>query len=84
MTDWKPRKGQKIEKLFAWVATEADGGEGVCGAYVPSMGGLVPLVGADRERIESLRPHAEIIRRESGFPVRMVEFSTRIDGEELP
>lgn len=81
---WKPRTGQKIEKLYAWVATEPDGGEGVCGAFIREMGGLVPLVGADRERIESLRPYAELTRRGSGYPVRLVEFSTRTDMEELP
>jgi hypothetical protein len=84
MSQWKPRTGQKIERLYAWVATEPDGGEGVCGAYVPELGGLVPLVGADRERIESLRDHAAITRKASGYPVRMVEFSTRTNMEELP
>lgn len=84
MTEWKPGKGQKIEKLYAWIATEADGGEGVCAMAAPTLGGIVPLVGADRARIESYRPYAEQVRKASGFPVRMVEFSTRIDGEELP
>jgi hypothetical protein len=83
MTDWKPRKGQKIEKLYAWIATEPDGGEGVCGASIPELGGMVPLVGADRERIESYRRIAEQARKATGFPIRLVEFSTRIDGEEL-
>lgn len=83
-TDWKPGKGLKIEKLYAWVATEPDGGEGVCAVHIPALGGMVPLVGADRERIESYRPHAEQTRKASGYPVRMVEFSTRVDGEELP
>jgi hypothetical protein len=84
MSDWKPGKGQKIEKLYAWVATEPDGGEGVCGMSITLLGGMVPLVGADRARIESCRRHAEEARKETGYPLRMVEFSTRIDGEELP
>lgn len=84
MSDWKPGKGQKIEKLYAWVATEPGGGEGVCGMSIPELGGMVPLVGADRARIESLRPYAEQTRKASGYPIRLVEFSTRIDGEVLP
>jgi hypothetical protein len=84
VSEWKPGKGQKIERLYAWVATEPDGGEGVCGMTIPELGGLVPLVGADRERIESLRIYAEQIRKASGCPTRLVEFSTRIDGDELP
>lgn len=82
--DWKPRKGQKIEKLFAWIATEADGGEGVCAGATPDGLGMMPLIGADRERIESYRPLAKDIRRLSGLPIRMVEFSTRVDEDELP
>jgi hypothetical protein len=45
---------------------------------------MMPLIGADRERIESYRPLAKDIRRLSGLPIRMVEFSTRVDGDELP
>src|ERR1700745_2265416 len=26
---WKPQTGQKIERLYAWIAEEPDGGEGV-------------------------------------------------------
>jgi len=83
MSDWKPGKGQKIDKLYAWIATEPDGGEGVCAAHFGPAIGWAPLVGADRERIESYRQFAEEARKISGYPVRMVEFSTRVDGEDL-
>jgi hypothetical protein len=81
---WKPRQGQKITMLYAWVVTEPDGGEGIAGANIPALGGMVPLVGADRERMASLRPHAELVRRSSGYPVRLVRFGTREVLEELP
>ncbi len=47
----KPGAGQKIERLFAWVSIEPDGGEGVLGASMRLQGRdmFVPLVGADRE-----------------------------------
>lgn len=74
--DWKPDRGQSIDRLYAWVATEADGGEGVCAAWVPGLGNM-PLVGADRARIESLRPQAEDVAASTGAVVRLIEFSTR-------
>jgi hypothetical protein len=71
----KADAGQVIERLYAWIATEPDGGEGLCAMRLGDT--MMPLVGADRERIESLGPHAAIVARASGCPVRLVEFSTR-------
>lgn len=81
--EWKAATGQKIEKLYAWVATEADGGEGVCGAPIPGLGGMVPLIGADRARIESFRPYAEALRRMTGFPVRLKVFGSGVVLDEI-
>lgn len=75
---------RSIDALYAWVATEKDGGEGVCGAFIAGLGGMVPLVGADRERVDSLRPYAELTRKTTGCPVRLVRFSRREDLEALP
>lgn len=44
----------------------------------------MPLVGADRERIESLRPIAEQMRHDTAYPVKLIRFSTREVLEELP
>lgn len=64
---------QRIDNLYAWIATEPDGGEGLCGAQIYGLG-WAALVGADRERIESLRPFAEIIARDSGYPISLKVF----------
>ena len=72
--NWKSRTGQKIEAIYAWVATESDGGEGICSALMGDV--HMPLVGADRQRMESLRPYAEAAARHFGVPVRLVRFST--------
>jgi hypothetical protein len=80
---WKPNTGQTIERLYAWVATEADGGEGVCAMSMPD-GMMMPLVGADMARIESLRAHARSVAVASGCPVRLVEFATRRVLRESP
>lgn len=72
----------KIEKLYAWVATHEDGEEGV---PATSLGGLIfPLVGADRERIESLREAArEALRRPGILGVRLVCFDHLVEIERL-
>lgn len=71
---WKHSTGQKIERLYAWVATEPDGGEGLCSMPVGDM--IAPLIGADRERIESLRRYAELVHRSTGFSVKLKVFGS--------
>ena len=73
----------RIDALYAWVAQEPDGGEGVCSADFGANLHM-PLVGADIERMKSLRDHAEFVRRMTGYPVRLVRFGRREDLEELP
>jgi hypothetical protein len=80
---WRPGQGLTIDALYAWVATEPDGGEGVCAMNIPGFG-MTPLVGADMDRIKSLRPFAEQARKLTGYPVRLVRFSRRDDLEILP
>lgn len=81
-------RGKVIDALFAWVATEPDGGEGVCAASMPSpVDGspmMMPLVGADLERMRSLRDFAEMTRKLTGRSVRLVKFSHHEDLEILP
>ena len=84
---WRPGTGQSIDALYAWVATEPDGGEGLCAASLPSpVNGrmmMMPLIGADLDRIKSLRDYAEMTRKLTGYPVRLVRFSRRDDLEVL-
>lgn len=74
-------KPKTIDAIYAWVATEPDGGEGVCATDIGGI--MMPLIGADRERIESLRRHADSISALTGCPVRLVRFSRRDDLEVL-
>lgn len=73
----------KIEVIYAWVTTEPSGGEGIP-AIATETGAIMPLVGADLDRIESFRYVAENMRKHTGYPVRLVRFSNREDLEELP
>ena len=73
---------QKITALYAWIATNPNGGEGVCSTQIGDT--HMPMVGADIDRMKSLRKHAEFVRKATGFPVRLVRFASREDIEELP
>lgn len=79
MSDWKPATGQRIERLFAWVSIDPDGGEGVMAVNMMIAGRptLVPLVGADMDRVESYREIAEMVARKTGLPARLIEFGSR-------
>jgi hypothetical protein len=74
-----------ITEIYAWVLTEPEGGEGIPAIPAITLGGsIMPLVGADRARIESLRQFALNVRRTTGCPVRLVRFGSRTVLEELP
>lgn len=68
-----------IEELFAFVVVDEDGTEGV--PAVPGPGGMVmPLMGADTGRVESLRPIAQMVADQLDKDVTLYKFTGR---EEL-
>ena len=70
MTDMS---GLKIERLFAYVATDPDdGSEGIVSMQMGMT--HMPLVGADMERMQSLWPHAEMIAKSTGAQIRLMLF----------
>jgi len=73
----------RIDALWAWISTDpGDEEEGLIGYRTPD-GWWMPLVGADRERIESYRWHAELVKAATGQPVKLVRFSERTDIEVI-
>jgi hypothetical protein len=80
--DWKPGNGLKIERIYAWVAEEPDGGEGVVASQIPGVG-WVPLIGADRSRIESYRERAAAVARGTGCKVRLKLFGAGVVIDEI-
>lgn len=59
--------GKRIEELYAWVIFDpAEGDEGVPATLTMGDGIMLPLMGADRDRIESLRPFAQAASRTVG------------------
>lgn len=70
-------RGQlRIDEMFAFVVVDDDGTEGIPAATLPS-GMMFPLVGADMDRVESLRPAAETMAASLGKRVEVVRFTTR-------
>ena len=66
----------KIDRILAYIAEDAGpDDEGIAAFW--TQGGWVPLVGADMARMASLRPAAEMVSRDTGKRLRLVEFSTR-------
>lgn len=70
----------KIEEIWAWVSIDKDeNDEGVIGW---NMGGSwMPLIGADKFRIDSLRGFAKKTATITGKPVKLVKFTTRVEME---
>lgn len=69
----------RIEEMYAFVAEDAGpDDEGVVGMNTGL--GWVPLVGADMARVESLKPIAQQIAKQTGKKVKLLHFTTR---EEL-
>ncbi len=75
----------KVERMFAFVGTDASGHEGVLAAPGSRDGALIlmPLIGADMARIDALRPMAQAIANGRGCDVTLAVFSVREDREVL-
>jgi hypothetical protein len=72
-----------IEEMFAFISYDKDGNdEGVC-AFHGGYGVWMPMVGADMARVESLKPIAKILAKESGKNIKLCKFSSRTVIEEI-
>jgi hypothetical protein len=69
-----------IDRLFAYVATDDDG-EGVAAYQID--GQWMPLVGADEERMRSLKPVAQLVADQSGKRLALVRFEARTDEDYI-
>lgn len=72
----------RIDKIWAFVATDKEGNEGICASYFPESDMWLPLIGADMERIEIVRPLAELVAQNSNSVVKLVYFHNRTVIEE--
>jgi len=65
----------RIDQMYAFIA-EDEGGEGIMGFRGPD-GIMMPMVGADMERVQSLIPIAEQIKKLTGKPYKIYRFNNR-------
>lgn len=71
----------KVESLYAYLAQGENGTEGIMAASVPINGQMMmlPMVGADIDRIKSLLPIAKQIALASGITFRIYRFDAKVD-----
>lgn len=74
----------KITEIYAFVAEE-ELDEGIIGQTVVIDNQLVfmPFVCADKARMESLKPLAQGIKKESGKKIKIIKLTHRTDIEEI-
>lgn len=65
----------RIDEMFAFIAQGENGDEGVMGCSTSQ--GMMPLVGADMDRVKSLIPLADIVRETTGKDYKIIKFSKR-------
>lgn len=71
----------RIDELFAFIAADTDG-EGLPAFMAPS-GMMLPMVCADKARVDSLREIAKKMARESGNKITLCRFSVREEIEVI-
>ena len=81
MSDFRSLGGKpnlKVDSLYAFLAQGEDGTEGIMAMSVPMNGQMMmlPMVGADIERIKSLLPVAKKVALASGMTFRIYRFDT--------
>lgn len=69
--------GHKIEYVFCFVATDENGDEGV--PAIELNGTMMPLMGSDLARLNSLKPIAREMQKRSGKHFRLYRFDNKIE-----
>ena len=74
---------EKITEVYVFASVD-EGGEGVVGQVVDILGREVfmPFVCADKKRMESLKPLAKQIAKDTGKKIKLIRLNTREDIEE--
>ncbi len=77
-----PKNHLVIQELYAYVSVDPeDQNEGIIAMATPS--GPLPLVGADIDRMKSLRKVAEDVAERSKIQVKLLRFSVREEIEVI-
>lgn len=71
----------KIEEVFVFISKDEEGNEGVCAFATPN--GMMPMVAADKSRLDSLRDIAKQIAQLTNKSVHLIKLSSRENLEEI-
>jgi hypothetical protein len=77
----RPPNHLRITEIFAFCSVDENDQEGVIAINSPM--GPMPLIAADKSRLDSLRPHAKRVASQTKIKVRLLKFSTRETVEEF-
>jgi hypothetical protein len=67
--------GYVVEELFAFVASDEDGDEGIVAVEMVGSDSMMSLVAADLMRIQEMVPFAEAIKQQTGHTVVLKHFT---------
>ena len=74
-----PNVIQRIDMLYAFMSVDEQGREGLCAVPMRGLPGPIPLITADKGRLESLIPIAQALANRANMHIRLVMFSARQD-----
>ena len=78
------RMTKRIDQIYAFVTVDPeDDTEGITAFHGPRSNAWIPMVGADMERIDRLRPIARDIAKATGRPIHLLRFSQRTGMEVI-
>lgn len=73
-----------IEGMYAFLVQDPEQGiEGLAAFKIPGEEIWMPMVAADKERLESLREHAEAVAKATGHIIKVCRFSKREDIDQI-
>ena len=72
----------RVDTMYAFLVENEDG-EGIPAFLHPETGMMMPMVAADKERVEQLRPMAQMMANHHGKTFRLTHFTTRTDVEVI-
>jgi hypothetical protein len=76
----KPKTLLRIDEIYAFIASD-ENGEGLPAIQHGNM--MLPMVCADKARVDSLREKARMLARESGNKITLCRFSVREEMEVI-
>lgn len=78
--------GYVIHTVYAYVVVHDSGDEAIPALTLPGPDGgvvMMPLIGADLERMTNLRRYALEVSKASGKPIKLARFTQREDMETI-